>query len=549
MGVPIEKRLGNVQKALLTRILDGGKSFDLNNPEDVKKQKEIAKQVEAMQSISSLVTDPTGGGLVGMTRGISKAALAKMSKSKFTQNKVKQLADLVTKPMTRGKKAVPKTVKKATSDISANVVTPRSAKSERINSLSNQLPSSRFNPNIVTSTARKKSKEIGGFKIGESAIETSKASKVVPKTTPTITPNIPTTVPTSGTTVPIKEMWKTPLPTPSYTIDGFRIGGTEAKSILNKLKDSEAARTATKKAFEKSNAEIIKKGIESSNKKITDKVIGAGLLTGVLGAGAGTTYYGMQLSNKDNKQTTGPVDLKRIDKSKLKPSKVEGVSIVKGSDGKDYGIKWNNTTKSWDYYRGNNKPVVEPITPKPKIVKEEDIKDGNVTPIDNNNQNKKTGTGDSTTPRSATGQAFDKAFAEARKQAGGASGIFEWNGKKYGTALKGETVPKDRVEVGKTTAPVTIKNEYPTAKSDPSLEQAIQEDSIRQQREMYLEKIATKPLSSIVFKPTSPTVLRRDKLDESDALYRIKGANLIRNKLPLEKKRYGGNLAMLKYMK
>ena len=97
-----------MQKALLTGILDGGKSFDPNNPEDVKKQKEIAKQVEAMQFISSLVTDPTGGGLVGVAKGISKAGFAKMAKAKFTQNRAKQIIDLVTKPMTRGKKAVPK---------------------------------------------------------------------------------------------------------------------------------------------------------------------------------------------------------------------------------------------------------------------------------------------------------------------------------------------------------------------------------------------------------------------------------------------------------
>jgi hypothetical protein len=62
---------------------------------------------------------------------------------------------------------------------------------------------------------------------------------------------------------------------------------------------------------------------------------------------------------------------------------------------------------------------------------------------------------------------------------------------------------------------------------------------------MYLEKIATKPLSSIVFKPTSKAVDVRNVMDEQDALRSIRADN----KLPLKKKKYGGNLAMLKYMK
>jgi hypothetical protein len=285
------------------------------------------------------------------------------------------------------------------------------------------------------------------------------------------------------------------------------------------------------------------------NKPLGNVIEGAALVgKGALVAGG--LGVGSALFSSDSR-ISSPVDLKRIDKNKLRDSNIEGVKTIRGSDGKDYGIKWDNTTKSWDYYRGGG---VKQTTP----IKKENKGGGGSTPIDNNNQNKGTGTGGggnqttttgggggTTTPRSATGQAFDKAFAEARKQAGGAAGIFEWNGKKYGTALKGETVPKDRVEVGKTTAPVTIKNEYPTAKSDPSLEQAIQEDSIRQQREMYLEKIATKPLSSIVFKPTSKTVDVRNVMDEQDALRSIRADN----KLPLKKKKYGGNLAMLKYMK
>jgi hypothetical protein len=204
-------------------------------------------------------------------------------------------------------------------------------------------------------------------------------------------------------------------------------------------------------------------------------------------------------------QSTGPVDLKRIDKNKLTPSKVEGVSIVKGSDGKDYGIKWNNTTKTWDYYRGDNKPVVELITPKPKIVKDSDV-----TPIDNNNQNKKTGTGGGGNQTTTTG--------------GG-------GGTK--TPVKPTVTPVTSTYVG---------NEY--AKANPDLEKLMEEDSIKQQRKMFTQQMS-KPLSSIVFKPTSKAVDVRNVMDEQDALRSIRADN----KLPLKKKKYGGNLAMLKYMK
>jgi hypothetical protein len=463
--------------------------FDPSNPEDVRRQEEINKHIEMAKMLFSLV-DPRGGGGIGaVAKGISKAALAKMSKSKFAQNKAKQIADLVTKPMTRGKKAVTKKatpiVKEAVETkptIPTNIPTSGTTVPDRIKSLNNA--------------------EIKAFEIVKNIRELAEKQ-----------------VKNAPTTAPIKEMWKKPLPTPSYTEDGFRIGGTEAKSILSKLKDNEAARTATKKAFEKSNAEIIKKGIESSNKKITDKAIGAGVVTGVLGAGAGTTYYGMQLSNKDNKQTTGPVDLKRIDKSKLRDSNIEGIKTIKGSDGKDYGIKWNNSTSKWEYYKGGGKPVV----------KQETVKDntggGGVTPIKNDKKTTGTGGGNQTTTTGGTGS----------------------------------TKPTTTPTVTKTPL---MGDEY--YKKDPSLATLRQQDDDRQliaraeaqKKEMMefepTERIPTKPLSSLVFK-TSPTVtannLKRDELDEQSALYSIKGDNLIRNKLPLKKKKYGGNLAMLKYMK
>jgi hypothetical protein len=503
MAIPTKKVYGRNGKLI----------FDPSNPEDVRNYKEKQPLMEALKLVQGLTDPRTGGGLTGATRIINRAANAKIDKTKFAQNKAKQILELVTKPMTRGKKAVTRTVKKATTDVPANVVSPRSAKSERISSLSNQLPSSRFNPNIVTSTARKKSKEIGGFKIGESAIETSKASKVVPKTTPTVTPTV----------TPKADALTPNIPTRVPSLRGYT--PEEAKQVMkdivlkNKGKEN---KVAARRSLEGKIISLIaqketgfrasvKQSIEESNKKAAMTI---GALTGVLGAGAGTTYYGMGLSNKDNKQTTntqktGPVDLKRIDKSKLKPSKVEGVYITSALvDGrmKDFGIKWNNTTKGWEYYKGDGKPVVKQTTPKQETVKE-NTGGGGYTPIKDNKKTTGTGGGNQTTTT------------------GGGSGT--------------------KTPVKPTVAPVTstyVGDEY--YKANPDLEKAIQEDSIRQQREMYTEKMS-KPLSSIVFKPTSKAVDVRNVMDEQDALRSIRADN----KLPLKKKRYGGNLAMLKYMK
>jgi hypothetical protein len=446
--------------------------FDPNNPEDVKNYRDKQPLIEALKLVQGLTDPRGGGGLVGMAKGISRAALAKMSKSKFTQNRAKQLADLVTKPMTRGKKAVTKKaapiVKEAVETkptIPTNIPTSGTTVPDKIKSLSNA--------------------EIKAFETVKNIRELAEKQ-----------------VKNAPTTAPIKEMWKKPLPTPSYTEDGFRIGGTEAKSILSKLKDNEAARTATKKAFEKGNAEIIKKGVEKTNTNAAS----LGVLAGVLGAGAETIAYGMRLSNKDNKQTTGPVDLKRIDKSKLRDSNIEGVKTIKGSDGKDYGIKWNNSTSKWEYYKGGGKPVVKQTNPKQEIV-EDNTGGGGVTPI--KNDKKTTGTGGGGNQTTTTG--------------GGGT----------------------KTPVKPTVAPVTstyVGDEY--YKANPDLEKLMEEDSIKQQRKMFTQQMS-KPLSSIVFKPTSKAVDVRNVMDEQDALRSIRADN----KLPLKKKRYGGNLAMLKYMK
>ena len=140
---------------------------------------------------------------------------------------------------------------------------------------------------------------------------------------------------------------------------------------------------------------------------------------------------------------------------------------------------------------------------------------------------------------------------------GGAGGIFEFNNKKYGTALEGETVPKDRVEVGKTTAPLMGDEYY---KKDPRLATLRQQDDDRQllaraeaqKKEMKEFKptesldvlpVPTKPLSSLVFK-TAPLNPKTNSRVEP-----VSYTNIETNSKKLKKKSYGGNLAMLKYMK
>ncbi len=472
--------------------------FDPNNPEDVRNYKEKQPLLEALKLVQGL-TDPRGGsGFVGMARGISKAAGAKMAKSRYTKNKAKEILDLVTKPMTKGKKSVPKTKPTVKEVVETKPAIPTT------------IPTTMELAQIPGSTVKTIQKEV---------IKPFKGTKG------TFTPRETERVARA------REILNQP------------IAGSMRPSTIPQGFKSPFANTSLRKAVYVPEANPFKDFYKFKldgdvvNKPLSNLIEGT-MIAGGLGMGSALISSGNRLSSKNNKQTkppqkTGPVDLKRI--TNTKPSTIEGVRIVKGTDGKDYGIVWDNKTQSWDYYRGD-KTKKTPETSKP------DVGGGGVTPIKDNQGG---GTGGGTKPRSATGQAFDKAFAEARKQAGGAGGIFEWNGKKYGTALVGETVPKNRVEVGKTTTPVTtpvtVKNDYPTAKTDSTLEIAMQEDSIRQQT--ATKPLPTKPLSSLVFKTTSKDI--KYKMDEQDALRSI----LENNKLPLKKKRYGGNLTMLKYMK
>lgn len=515
MAVPTKKIYGRNGKVI----------FDPSNPEDVRNYKEKEPLMEALKLVQGLADPRGGGGLTGATKIISRTA-----KSKFARNKAKQILDFVSKPMTRGKRGVPKTRKQATPTVKEIVETKPTipttvpsttiSDSDRIKSLigSSRLPSSKPEPNLIELlNAKKRAKDYEAAK-----------NTLAEKRKPSLRGYTPEEAKKVMRDILAKNKGKQNKVAERRSLEG---------KIISLIANKETGFRAS-----------VKQSIEESNAK---SAMSIGALAAVLGGGAGATYYGSQLSNKDNKQTTtpqktGPVDLKRINKSKLKPSNIEGVQVIRGVDGKDYGIKWDNKTQSWDYYRGGGTKV-KPQEPVKNEKTGLAIGGGDSDSGSKGNNNSGTGgSGGSSVnkPRSTTGQAFDKAFAEARKQAGGAGGIFEFNNEKYGTALEGETVPKDRVEVGKSVAPVTttyVGNEYAKANN---IEQAIQNDSITQQRNMFTEKLS-KPLSSLVFKTSSKAVDVRNVMDEQDALRSIRE----NNKLPLNKKRYGGNLAMLKYMK
>jgi hypothetical protein len=485
MAIPTKKIYGRNGKVI----------FDPSNPEDVKNYREKEPLLEAFKLVQGLTDPRTGGGLTGATRIISKAINAKMAKSKFTQNKAKQLADLVTKPMTKGKKAV---TKKATPTVKEVVETKPT--------IPTTVPTTMELAQIPGTSVKTIKEGIKSF--------TGKTEKFVPKTNRLIT----RANSSAGNLKPFKGSATRPGSTPmNYT-------PTDPSKALSSIKE-------------------VSKIVSKMPKEKLDNFSKILLGTAGLGIASGISYQGYKSYQG---LTSKPMDLNNIKEADLIDStKYKDVKIIKTSTG-DKGIIKDPKTGKWKYF--NEK---EGVLLKNKV----GLGDGPPIGLDNNNQNKGNNQGSNksgnTTPRSATGQSFDKAFAEARKQAGGAGGIFEWNGKKYGTALKGEAVPKDRVEVGKTTTPVSstyVGDEY--YKKDPSLETLRQQDDDRQllaraeaqKKEMMefepTELLPTKPLSSLVFKTTNTR-------DEQAALKSIREDN----KLPLKKKRYGGNLAMLKYMK
>jgi hypothetical protein len=529
--------------------------FDPNNPEDVRRQEEINKQIEMAKELFSIV-DPRGGGGIGaMAKGISKAALANMAKSKFAQNKATQILELFgKKPMTRGKKAV---TKKATNTVKEVAEKPVEIVKETLSRLLKPIPKLNKSKSFTTAKAKNaldeipkdkpavktkptksdevipkinrkesyspvKSNSIGSFKIGESAVGTSQTSKIIPEV-------IPTTIP--------KATEFAGRPTFGPYSSRARVLSKEIYGQKDVYKNLRA------KAAEKAKEvpEIPKEKLDNFSKLV--------LGTAGLGIAGGIGYQGYQgVKNRTDREKVNPIELNNVKESDLRDStKYKDVKILKTSTG-DKGIIKDPKTGKWKYF--NEKEGV--------LKGNVGLGDGPPIGLNDNNQNKGNNQGSNksgtTTPRSKTGQAFDKAFAEARKQAGGAAGIFEWNGKKYGTALKGETVPKDRVEVGKTTTPLMGDEEY---KKDPRLATLRQQDDDRQllaraeaQKKEMMEfeptevlPFRTKPLSSLVFK-TAPLNPKTNSRVEP-----VSYTNIETNSKKLKKKSYGGNLAMLKYMK
>jgi hypothetical protein len=543
MAIPTKKIYGRNGKLM----------FDPNNPEDVRNYKEKQPLMEAFNLVRGLTDPRGGGGLFGMARkaaskvvskAVAKETVKKAAKSttKRSSKKVTTTENKVEKPnltLENLKKALnpssglpgplPKVGSNkslSTSNKSLTFNTPKSRTSQKT------LPAGEESKAVIK-TAVPKVRTLSDFMRQQSEVITPLLPDV--KTLPSGSTKLPkinnileqqakvnATRKTVNNTTRNVEVPKTSnnVPLPSMK-DVLNKQLNPSNPLGLKLPFKDAVQTAEKAK------EIVKEIPKEKLDNFSKLVLG----TAGLGIAGGISYQGYKGYQG---LTSKPTDLSKVNENDLRDSKVyKDVKILKTPNG-DRGIVKDPTTGKWKYF--NEKEGVK--LPKGNV----GLGDGPPIGLNDNNQNKGNNQGSNksgiTTPRSKTGQSFDKAFAEARKQAGGAAGIFEWNGKKYGTALKGETVPKDRVEVGKTTAPVTIKNDYPTTKTDPTLEMAMEQDSIRQQ-------MATKPLSSLVFKPTSKAVDVRNVMDEQDALRSIRADN----KLPLKKKRYGGNLAMLKYMK
>ena len=73
MAIPTKKIYGRNGKLM----------FDPSNPEDVRNYKEKQPLMEALKLVQGLTDPRTGGGLTGATRIISRAANAKIAKTKL----------------------------------------------------------------------------------------------------------------------------------------------------------------------------------------------------------------------------------------------------------------------------------------------------------------------------------------------------------------------------------------------------------------------------------------------------------------------------------
>jgi hypothetical protein len=462
--------------------------------EELKAQRELKEYLKTLKKDSEVFTG-LAGGFAAVGRGVSTASkVAKTVKnSKQAKNAFNQLASKL-----KSFQSTAKTGKNAKSTVKEIVETKPT--------IPTNIPTMEL-AQIPGSSAKTIKEGIKSF--------TGEAEKFVPKTSRLIT----RANSSAGNLKPFKGSTTRPGSTPmNYT-------PTDASKALSSIK--EASKVVPK---------IPKEKLDNFSKLV--------LGTAGLGIVSGIGYQGYQgVKNRIDKEKVNPTDLNNVKESDLTDStKYKDVKILKTSTG-DKGIIKDPKTGKWKYFNKDKDGVL--LQEKSGLaIGGGDGGGGSKSP------NTGGGSG-TTTPRSKTGQAFDKAFAEARKQAGGAAGIFEWNGKKYGTALKGETVPKDRVEIGKTTTSLMGDEEY---KKDPRLATLRQQDDDRQRAEAQKKEMMefeptevlpfrTKPLSSLVFKtaPLNPNTNSR--------VEPVSYTNIETNSKKLKKKRYGGNLAMLKYMK
>ena len=466
--------------------------------EELKAQRELKEYLKTLSKDSEVFTG-LAGGFAAVGRGVSTAS--KVAKTVKNSKRGKDVFNQLSSKL----KSFQSTAKKSKSTVKEVV--------EKKPTIPTTIPSTMELAQIPGSSAKTIKEGIKSF--------TGEAEKFVPKTNRLIT----RANSRAGNLKPFKGGTTQPGSTPmnyTPTDPSKALSVKELPEILFKYKPDKVPFTT---------AEKIKLGLLGT------------AFTGLLG---GAAYQGY----KSTKIGESKLDLNKINENDLRDSKVyKDVKIVRTSTG-DKGIIKDPTTGKWKYF-----------DEKKGVPLKSEVGLGDGPPIglgDKTNTGDRTGSGGTgTTPRSATGQSFDKAFAEARKQAGGAAGIFEWNGKKYGTALKGETVPKDRVEVGKTTAPIMGDEEY---KKDPRLAILRQEDDDKQllaraeaqKKEMKEFKptesldvlpMPTKPLSSLMFKTSSLNPQTNSRVEP------VSYDTIDTKSKKLRKKSYGGNLAMLKYMK
>jgi hypothetical protein len=327
--------------------------------EELKAQRELKEYLKTLKKDSEVFTG-LAGGFAAVGRGVSTASkVAKTVKnSKQAKNAFNQLASKL-----KSFQSTAKTGKKAKSTVKEIVETKPT--------IPTNIPSTMELAQIPGSSVKTIKEGIKSF--------TGKTEKFVPKTSRLIT----RANTSAGNLKPFKGSTTRPGSTPmNYT-------PTDASKALSSIK--EASKEVPK--------------IPKEKLDIFSKLV---LGTAGLGIAGGIGYQGYQgVKKRTDREKVNPTELNNIKESELKNStKYKDVKILKTSTG-DKGIIKDPKTGKWKYF--NEKEGVK--LPKGNV----GLGDGPPIGLDNNNQNKGNNQGSNksgtTTPRSKTGQAFDKAFA------------------------------------------------------------------------------------------------------------------------------------------